>query len=331
MLYQLSIGSIARSGSLDTESARNANRVHLRRMAIDFGVAAMKAVLGSLPAPGDDHLWAFEVKWDGYRTLAHANGGRVRLQSSNAIDVTAKYPELSGLADAVHGTSAVLDGELVVLDDTGRPNFGLLQSHAAQVVFYAFDILSLNGLDTIGLPYEDRRSLLDGALESGQNWAVPAHRVGDGADLVEVTRERGLEGVMAKRLGSLYIPGKRSPNWRKIKHRRRETLWIGGWHEGTGSRQSTFGSLLLGVREPDGRLRFAGAVGTGFDQRLLDELTAVTRAHGQSECPFTPPPPREVVRQAHWMNPVLQATIEIGEWTNDGIVRHPSFIELVEP
>ena len=296
-------------------------------MTLRFPVSPMKAAIGRLPT--DDENWAFEIKWDGYRTLAFVDGGQTRLQSSNLIDVTAKYPELAEFAGSVNAPSAIVDGELVVLDAEGRPSFELMQQHATQVAFYAFDVLSVDGHDTTSLVYEQRRELLGGLVEAGTNWMVPAHRIGDGAALVEATVERGLEGVMAKRLGSNYIPGKRSPNWRKVKNRRTVEVVIGGYRPGIGNRDSTFGALLVGVSEADG-LRFAGGVGTGFNQRTLTELTVRLRSLRADVCPFVSMPPREYSRDAIWVRPELRATLEIAEFTSEGYVRHSSFTGLVE-
>jgi bifunctional non-homologous end joining protein LigD len=286
----------------------------------------MKATLSTLPP--DDGNWAYEIKWDGYRTLAFVNAGGVRLQSSNLLDVTAKWPELSGVAESVHAERAILDGELVVLDDEGRPRFELIQQHKRQAAYYIFDVLSIEGQDTIELPYEDRRRLLTDLVEPGDNWMVPAHRVGDGAELLAATLAGGLEGVMAKRLGTLYQPGRRTPNWRKVKNRIKVEVVIGGYTEGTGNRSSTFGALLVGRYDGD-VLVFAGGVGTGFKQRVLEDLSARLKALRTKECPFEPPPPREYLRGATWVEPVLRATVEIAEFTNEGFVRHSSFIELV--
>lgn len=231
-------------------------------MPVSFPVAPMKAGLGTLPA--DEDRWAYEIKYDGYRTLAFVDGGEVRLQSTNLHDVTRTYPELQGLHSGVHADTAVLDGEFVVLDDDGQPRFELVQRHDRPGALYLFDVLRIGDHDTIGLPYEDRRRLLDQLVEPGDHWLVPTHRVGDGAALLEATELQGLEGVMAKRLGSTYVPGKRSPNWRKIKHRRRVDVVIGGFTTGDGNRSSTFGSLLVGRWDGDA-LVFAGGVGTGFD------------------------------------------------------------------
>lgn len=296
-------------------------------MTLRYPVAPMKSAIGNLPP--DDENWAYEIKWDGYRTLAFVEAGRTRWQSSNLIDVTAKYPELSEFAGAVNAASAIVDGELVVLDADGRPRFELMQQHATQVAFYAFDVLSVDGHDTISLPYESRRELLSGLLETGANWMVPAHRVGDGAALVAATIERDLEGVMAKRLGSLYVPGKRSPNWRKVKNRHSVEVVIGGYKPGSGNRETTFGSLLVGVPE-EGGLRFAGGVGTGFDHRTLQDLSARLARLRSEVCPFTTLPPREYTRDAIWVRPELRAAVEISEFTNEGYVRHSSFMGLVE-
>jgi bifunctional non-homologous end joining protein LigD len=296
-------------------------------MTLRFPVEPMRAAIGNLPP--DDESWAFEIKWDGYRTLAFVDGGQTRLQSSNLIDVTGKYPELADFAGSVNAGSAIVDGELVVLDSEGRPSFELMQQHATQVAFYIFDVLSVDGHDTISLIYEQRRELIVGLVEQGQNWMVPAHRVGDGAALLAATVERGLEGVMAKRLGSTYVPGKRTPNWRKVKNRRTVEVVIGGYRPGTGNRESTFGALLVGVPEADG-LRFAGGVGTGFNQRTLRDLLARLKSLRTETCPFRSLPPREYSRDAIWVRPELRATVEITEFTNEGYVRQSSFTGLVE-
>ncbi|MAT05110.1 MAG: hypothetical protein CL424_08715 [Acidimicrobiaceae bacterium] len=294
-------------------------------MALGFPVTPMKAVLGSLP--GDDADWAYEIKWDGYRTLVHLDGDRVRVQSVSGRDVTDTYRELADLGDGVHADRAILDGELVVLDDDGMPRFELMQRHEREVVFQVFDVLHLDGRDTIELPYEDRRQLLAQAVEPGSNWLVPSHQVGDGQALYDVTDEQGLEGIMAKRLGSTYQPGKRSPNWRKIKHRRQVDVVIGGFTEGSGNRSATFGALLVGRWDGD-RLAFAGGVGTGYDQTTLEVMTRQLRDLEQPDCPFDPLPPTSYRRGAHWLDPVLTAAVEITEFTNDGLVRHATFLHL---
>jgi len=295
---------------------------------LKFPVAPMRATLSTLPH--DDSGWAFEIKWDGYRTLAFIENGSVRLQSSNLYDVTAKYPELAGLPDAVSAERAILDGELVVLDDDGRPRFELIQRHERQAAFFIFDVLAIERHDVIGLPYEERRRLLGELVEPGENWAVPAHRIGGGEELLAATVQRELEGVMAKRLGTTYRPGSRTKEWRKVKNRQRAEVVIGGYSPGTGNRSSSFGALLVG-RWMDGRLAFAGGVGTGFTQRRLEEMVKRLRELRTEDCPFDPLPPTAYRRGAVWVQPVLTATVEITEFTNEGYVRQSSFISLNDP
>jgi bifunctional non-homologous end joining protein LigD len=283
----------------------------------------MRAVSADLPH--DDERWAYEVKWDGYRTIAFVHDGRVRLQSSNGLDATARYPELGRLAEGVHASRAILDGEVVILDDAGRPRFELLQRHEGVAAFVAFDLLSLDGHDVIAEPYERRRALLAQAFEAGAGRQVTAHHVGHGADLLSAAVAQGLEGLMAKRLGSPYQPGKRSPLWRKIKHRRRQELVVGGWSPGEGKRSGALGALLVGYFEGSG-LRFGGGVGTGFDERTLRQLTATLRSLEIDVCPFDPPPPRPYLRGAHWVRPELVVEVAFAEWTREGIVRQASFL-----
>ncbi len=296
-------------------------------MALTFPVQPMKAGLGDLPV--DDERWAYEIKYDGYRTLVAVDGASVRVQSTKGIDVTDRYTELADLHEGVHATSAILDGEFVVLDDEGRPQFDLVQRHERAGALYVFDVLQVDGHDTIALPYEDRRRLLGQLVEPGDHWAVPSHRFGGGAELLAATGEQGLEGIMAKRIGSLYTPGKRSPNWRKIKHRRRVDVVIGGFTAGDGNRHGTFGSLLVGRRDGDA-IVFAGGVGTGFDSATLTSLHERLRSIVTDECPFTQLPPASYRRSAIWVEPILSAAIDIAEFTNDGLVRHASFIRLTE-
>ena len=288
--------------------------------------------MGSTTAIPDGDDWAFEVKWDGYRTIVHIADGAVRLQSAAGHDVTARWPEFAGLAASVNASTAILDTELVVFDDDGRPRFELVQQSGAgstrEAVLQIFDVLQIEGVDVIDLPYEARRRLLEQLVEPGPNWTVPTHRIGGGAELLEATASQGLEGVIAKRLDSLYRPGTRSKDWRKIKNRTRVEVTIGGYTTGTGNRASTFGALLVGRPTAEG-LQFAGGVGTGFDQRALESLAAALGEITTSRCPFDPPPPPSVRRTATWVDPVLRATVEIAEFTNDGLVRHAAFLHLL--
>ena len=307
---------------------------HNLTMPLRFPVVPMKASMGALPPTAQDDEWAYEIKWDGYRTLAFidtslVNDRALRLQSSNSIDVTTKYPELAKLPSAVNARSAIIDGELVALDADGRPSFAMMQQHLTEVAFYAFDVLQIDDVDAIALPYERRRALLGQLLEAGPNWMVPANRIGDGAALLAASAERGLEGVMAKRLDSPYIPGRRSPNWRKVKNRIQVEVVIGGFNKGTGNRSGTFGALLVGIPAADGSLVFAGGVGTGFTQARLESLTGELKKRAISQCPFSQTPPRAYTGDATWVRPELRARIEIAEFTNEGYVRHSSFLELI--
>ena len=302
-------------------------------MTLRFPVAPMKATMGSTGAVPDGDEWAFEIKWDGYRTIVHIADGRVRLQSTAGHDVTERWPEFADLPGSVNARSAILDGELIVFDDDGRPRFDLVQRSGVgsdrQAVLQFFDVLQIDGNDTIELAYLDRRRLLDQLIEPGDNWTVPSYRIGDGPTLLAATAEQGLEGVIAKRIDSRYRPGTRTKDWRKIKNRTEVELTIGGFTSGTGNRADTFGALLVGRPQPEG-LAFAGGVGTGFDQRTLRTLTDQLRELATDECPFEPSPPASVARTATWVEPVLRAKIEIAEFTNDGLVRHATFISLID-
>ena len=238
-------------------------------------IEPMKAVTGELPT---DDGWAFEVKWDGMRITSFCDRGTLRLQTTNQLDATARFVELAPLADALRDHQVVLDGEVVAFSDAGRPDFGRLQSRMhgipsagpgssedpVAISYVVFDLLWLDGLDAMPAPYLDRRRLLTELVEPGPAWQVPAHQVGDGDVLLRAVTERGLEGVMAKRIDSVYLPGKRSTAWRKVKVRRRQELVVGGWLPGEGGRASSFGALLVGYQTADG-LHYAGRVGTGFD------------------------------------------------------------------
>ncbi len=285
----------------------------------------MKAVTGELPS--DDDGWGYEIKWDGFRALTVVEDARVGVYSSNAIDVTAKRQELRPLPSGLHVAGAVLDGELVALDEHGHSHFELLQAGEAPTTYVVFDLLELDGHDTIALPYTERRRLLDEVLQPGPTWLLSPWREGDGAALLEASRVQGLEGIMAKRLDSPYLPGRRSPSWRKIKNRRRQEMVIGGWTEGAGNRESSFGAVLVGYYDGP-TFRYAGGVGTGFTVPVLAELDALLRERETTVCPFEPrPTPKQLRHQRpHWVRPELVCEVAFAEWTADGILRHPSYL-----
>ncbi|WP_205698147.1 DNA ligase D [Conexibacter sp. SYSU D00693] len=295
----------------------------------------MLARLGDLPPQDDD--WAFEVKWDGVRAVVFSTPGRIRFVSRTGNDITPRYPELHRMNRALSMHDAVLDGEVVAFDEQGRPDFGLLQSRIhlsgearvrrvakeRPVTFIAFDLLWLDGHSLMGEPYEERRARLKELLAPGERWQVPDHVVGGGAALLAATREQGLEGVIAKKLGTPYEPGRRSGCWIKVKNRMRQEVVIGGWVPGEGRRRERIGALLVGVRD-DGRLRAVGRVGTGFTEAELDRLRAALEPLVVDSSPFDgggPAPPRGSV----FVRPTLVCEVEFVEWTRDGVLRAPSY------
>jgi bifunctional non-homologous end joining protein LigD len=277
---------------------------------------------------GDE--WAYEIKWDGYRVIAFVARGSLRLQTRNLLDCTDEFPEVAGIARQVGAHDVILDGEVVALDAQGRPSFELLQARGKpgagnkrRIAYMVFDVLWLDGQSTMPLPYHERRALLESLALKGAAWQTPARHVGDGAALLEATRAQGLEGLVAKRLNSIYEPGKRTRAWLKVKHVRQQELVIGGWLDGEGSRAGRFGALLAGYYDDDGLLRFAGRVGGGFTDAMLDELRARLDELATDVNPFTTPP--ALPPRPHFVRPELVAEAAFTEWTAEGLLRHPRF------
>lgn len=300
-------------------------------------IAPMLATSGG-GLPTDDARWGYEFKWDGVRAVVHVDGGRARATSRNGLDITASYPELANLGESVGTRAAVLDGELVAFDETGRTDFGLLQQRmkltgaavrrlmaTVPVVYLAFDLLHLDGRSTLALPYAERRSLLESLELSGASWQVPPHFPGNGAAVLSASQSRGFEGIMAKRLDSAYLPGKRSEAWRKLKNIRRQELVIGGWTHGEGGRSGNLGSLLVGHYDDDGSLQYAGHVGTGFTQKTLRDLISRLEPLARTASPFDNDVPRPHAAKAAWVEPELVCEVEFTEWTREGRLRHPSY------
>ena len=301
-------------------------------------VRPMLATAGALPAERDDERYGYELKWDGVRAMVYVQGGRARALSRNDRDVTASYPELRAMAASLGTRQLVLDGEVVALDEVGRPSFGVLQSRmhvtkpadvrrlAAQVpvTFLAFDVVHLDGRDPTALPYVERRALLDALELSGPAWQTTPWFRGGGRQVLAASVQQGLEGVVAKRLDSPYQPGRRSEAWIKVKNLRTQEVVIGGWKPGQGRRADTIGSLLLGVRTDDG-LVYAGHVGTGFTDAVLRDLADRLAPLRQRTSPFADELPRPDARDAVWVAPSLVGEVEFGEWTRDRRLRHPSW------
>jgi bifunctional non-homologous end joining protein LigD len=308
----------------------------------------MLAKVADLPQ-ADDEGWAYEIKWDGIRALGYADDGRWRMQSRRLEDVTARYPELEPIADQLAGRSAVLDGEVVALDDEGRPRFQLVQrrmgltsaaavkQRAAEtpVDFIVFDLLHLDGRSTRGLSYLERRELLAGLGLDGPRWRVPAHRLGGGAELLEAARLQGLEGVVAKRCESPYRPGKRGGDWIKARVWQRQEFVIGGHIPGEGSRLDRVGSLLVGyydrraseLKKGEAQaLTFAGGVGSGLKQADIDFLTAELAKRRRPDSPFDAGAPRgPKAKLAVWCEPELVCEVSWTEFTQEGTLRQPAF------
>jgi bifunctional non-homologous end joining protein LigD len=296
-------------------------------------IAPMLARTGDLPP--DDGRWAYEIKWDGVRAIGYVDGGRLRLASRNGRDITPRYPELRELGRALAGREAVLDGEVVAFDAEGRPSFQRLQSrmhltseHAVRrlaqsepVAYIIFDLLWLDGRSLMALPYAERRERLLELGLNGPTWQTPASHIGDGAALLAAARARGLEGIVAKRLDCPYTPGRRSTGWLKVKNVREIDVVVGGWLEGEGRRNGRLGALVVGFYE-DGELRYAGRVGSGFDEAELNRVGGLLAPLARPDSPFSG---RQPPRETHFVEPRLVARVAYGEWTQARTLRHPVY------
>ena len=300
-------------------------------------IRPMLATLGSLPSP--DRGWSYEFKWDGIRAVTYVEGGRVRALTRNGNDVSEVYPELRGLGQQLGATSVVLDGELVAMDDEGRPSFSRLQNRmqvrgASQVrraaahtpvSYLIFDVLYLDGRQLVSDTYDERRSALESLdLDGPDSVVTDAFTDAPGEKVLEVARSGGLEGVVAKLRSSRYQPGRRSDAWIKVKLTRTQEVVIGGWTPGKGSRQQTFGALLMGVPGRDG-LEFVGKVGTGFTSDQQDELLDRLRSLTCESSPFAGEVPSAHRAGATWVRPELVGEVRFTEWTKDGQIRHPAW------
>lgn len=303
-------------------------------------IRPMKAAPGDMPSSSDG--WGYELKWDGMRVVAFIDIDGLRLQSANLKDATASFPELGGLGDAFEGLdSVILDGEVVAIGDDGAPSFSLLQHRmhvtnereawrrAADVpISYAiFDLLHLDGRDTMALPFQDRRRLLETLIDPGTHWRLTDLHLGDPAELLSTVTDRGLEGLVAKRLSSTYVEGKRPSTWRKIKPRQRQEFVVGGWTEGRDGLSGTVGSLLLGVMV-DGRLQHCGSVGSGLNTASRDEWLSRLEPAELDASLFSERIPPTLGRSYRWCQPNFVIEVAFGEWTPDGHLRHPVYLGL---
>ena len=284
-------------------------------------------------APFDDPDWLFEVKWDGFRVEAVVDAGGARLWTRGEQDAARYFGPFLDPPTWIAARAAVVDGEVIALDDRGEPDFALLQARikgraepaatSNPFLYEVFDLLHLDGRSLIDEPLEERRRLLADVIRPDPRVRLSEHIEADGIAFFEAAKTRGLEGIMAKDRRSPYLPGKRTLTWQKIKIRPEQELIVGGWTKGTG-KAVDLGALLVGVYE-DGRLQYAGKVGAGFTNDTRAELLAAIGRLGTSESPFATPPPRAVTRNALWLRPELVIRAEFAGWTGDGLVRQAAY------
>jgi bifunctional non-homologous end joining protein LigD len=281
--------------------------------------------------------WLYEVKLDGYRALILKNGTRVRIRSRNDKDLTAAYPAVAAAARRLHADRATIDGEIVAVDAGGRPSFQALQHRGAHpkhaIAFYAFDLVHLDGADLLSRPLEERRERLPDVIGDSGLLMSP-ELPGSTADVVDAVRRLGLEGVIAKRRTSIYVPGERNTSWVKLKLDRQQEFVVGGYRPVANG----VDALLVGFYER-GTLHFAGTVRAGFTPHVRRDVTAKVRGLHSLRCPFVDLPSSrtshwgggvtaEQMRAMQWLRPALVAQIRFVEWTAEGHLRHAAFLGL---
>src|SRR5690349_12552905 len=283
-------------------------------------------------APFDGAEWLFEIKWDGFRVECIVDGDEARLWTRGEQDAARYFGDFLSPATWIEAKQAIVDGEVIALDDAGEPDFALLQERikgraspatAGPFLYEVFDLLFLDGRSLLDEPLEERRRVLASVLRADPRVRMSEHIETDGLAFFEAARVRGLEGIMAKRRTSPYLPGRRTLDWQKIKIRPEQELVVGGWTRGTG-KAVDLGALLVGVYD-HGQLRYAGKVGAGFTGAVRDELLAALGPLAADGSPFATPPPRAVSRQALWLRPELVIRAEFAGWTGDGLVRQAAF------
>jgi bifunctional non-homologous end joining protein LigD len=286
-------------------------------------------------APTPDGAWGFEFKWDGIRAEAYVEGGTVRLVSRSGEVITARYPEVHPMGRALGSAEVILDGEIVALDDRGRPSFEEIQQRMGltseseirrkmkevPVTYMLFDVMWQDGHSLLKETYVDRRKKLEALKLKGASWQTPPYEKGGGPLMLDASRKAGLEGIMGKKLDSLYEPGRRSGAWVKVKNRNRQEFVIGGWIEGEGKRDGQPGALLVGYYD-NAKLVYAGKVGTGFTDAMLEKLQSAMKPLAQHKSPFDAGVPP---KKAHFVKPKLVAELEFVEWTRSGQLRAPAF------
>ncbi len=274
--------------------------------------------------------WLFEVKWDGYRTLAYLRGGEVKLVSRRDNDLTERFASVArALPGAIRTPDAVLDGEVCAIDEDGRASFSAMQQGGANLLYYVFDVLELDGEPLIRLPLTERHERLREVLDPKDKVVRLSDAFEDGPALVRAVKQQRLEGVMAKKARSTYEPGRRSRNWLKVKATERQEFLIAGYTKGQGRRSSSLGALVLAVREGK-ELRWVGNCGTGFGEDELQRLLGKLRPLERKTSPFDPVPKMAKVKAPDvvWVTPKLVCEVEFAEWTHDRHLRAPRYVGL---
>ncbi len=309
---------------------------HARKIAMPEFVPPQLATLVREPPRGDE--WLHELKFDGYRLICHLNRGKARFWTRNGKDWTEKFPNLSAALKSLPATSAILDGEVVVVDKAGRSSFQKLQhalgrggqGRATAFRFEIFDLIYLDGYSLKQTPLIERKALLEQLLASAttkDTLRYSDHMEGNGAQFFKQACAFGLEGIVSKLAAAPY-ESTRNRNWQKVKCLKRQEFVIAGY---TPSKKGFpgFGSLALGVYE-QGTLVYTGRVGTGFSIKQRLELAQKLDRISQTAMPYAVKPKDPGLRDAHWARPQLVAEVEFSEWTADGLIRHPSFQGLRE-
>ena len=276
--------------------------------------------------------WHFEPKWDGFRAIVRVRGGEATLTSRNGNDLTARFPAAAhAAAHAMRSAEAVLDGEVCALDERGRSSFSALQQGTGTLVLVLFDAIELDGEPLVDLPLAERRRRLEQAVDPSTGSVVLSPSFVDGDALLLVAQQRGLEGIVAKRVDSRYTPGRRSAEWRKVKVKGRQEFVVAGYTRGQGRRAGGFGALVLAVND-EGSLRWVGNVGTGFSNAAIEGLRIRLQELQRASTPFPEPPRMPRVRRDDivWVEPELVAEVAFAEWTHDGRLRAPVYEGLRE-
>jgi bifunctional non-homologous end joining protein LigD len=271
--------------------------------------------------------WTFEVKFDGYRAIAYIRGGECKLVSRNGNDLTDRFDDVAkALVKAVRSPNAVVDGEVARIDTSGRTSFSELQQGSGQLVYYAFDLLELDGKPLVDLPLRDRKERLRGLIDLRTGSVAVSEGFDDGDALFQVAQQQQFEGIVAKRLDSTYKPGRRTRDWLKLKTENTDEFLVAGYTRGTGRRAASFGALVLAVHEAN-ELRYVGNVGTGFDDAEIHRLLKLMKPFERDTTPFAEAPRMPRIRKGdvQWVEPRLVAQVRYGEWTHDGHLRHPAY------